>query len=315
MHHHGHAHQGHAHHGHHHHAHALQKSAKLLSISLIVTLGFAGVEAIAGYLSGSLALMSDAGHMLTDSMSLALGATAAWIANRPMTGRMSYGYGRAEVLAALTNGLLMLGVVAGIVYAAIGRFQNPPPVQGGTVILVAVLGLLINVLVAYILSRDAKSLNTRAALLHVFGDLLGSVAALVSGIVIVLTGWMLIDPILSLAISTLILYSTYGLLKESFRVVMEGVPSHLKLDNIHSEILDTKGVVSIEDLHIWTLASNQTVLSAHIRIEDLNQWHVILGQLHDRLHHHFSIDHITIQPMSIKGVVIYHEAEQADSSG
>jgi cobalt-zinc-cadmium efflux system protein len=311
----GHVPHKHEPHGHHHHVQALQKSAKLLSISLVITLGFAGVEALAGYLSGSLTLMSDAGHMLTDSMSLALGATAAWIANRPMTGRMSYGYGRAEVLAALTNGLLMLGVIAGIVYAAIGRFQNLPPVRGGTVVLVAGLGLVINVLVAYILSRDAKSLNTRAALLHVFGDLLGSVAALVSGIVIVLTGWMLIDPILALVISTLILYSTYGLLKESFRVVMEGVPSHLNLDHIRSEILDAKGVISIEDLHVWTLASNQTVLSAHIRIEDLSQWHVILGQLHERLHHHFGIDHITIQPISITGVVVYHDADWANSPG
>ncbi len=314
MHHHKHANHDHARHEHtnhthatHDHAHALQASAKLLAVSLLITLGFAAVEAVAGYLSGSLALMSDAGHMLTDSTALALGAIAAWIAKKPMSKRMSYGYGRAEVLAALINGLLMLGVIAGIVYAAIGRLQQPTEVHGGTVTLVASLGLLINVLVAYILSRDAHSLNTRAALLHVLGDLLGSVAALVSGIIIVLTGWMRIDPILSLGISLLILYSTFGLLRESLRVVMEGVPHHIKLEEVRKEIAGTRGVVSIDDLHIWNVSSEQIALSAHIRVENLDQWHTILNHIHERLHHHFRIDHITIQPISIKGVVSYRE--------
>jgi cobalt-zinc-cadmium efflux system protein len=302
---------GHNHdHGHRHHSHALPQSAKLLLGSLIITLGFAFIEVIAGYYSGSLALMSDAGHMLTDSTSLALGAIAAWIANKPMTSKMSYGFGRAEVLAALINGLLMIGVVSGIVYAAFNRFQLPTQVEGKTVSLVAIAGLMINVIVAYILSRDTHNLNTRAALLHVFGDLLGSVAALVSGIVIVFTNWMLIDPILSLGISVLILYSTINLLRESLRVIMEGVPEHLQIKTIRDAIAETTGVVSIDDLHIWTVSSQQTALSAHISIEDFRHWHHILNQLHEKLHHHFGIDHITIQPTSATSIVHYRKQDR-----
>lgn len=299
----------HHHHGFSHHAHGLQNPAKLLFISLLITLCFAFIEAIAGYLSGSLALMSDAGHMLTDSSSLALGAIAAWIANRPITSKMSYGFGRAEVLAALCNGLLMLGVVSAIIYAAINRFHEPPEVQGGTVTLVAILGLAANIAVAFILSHDSVSLNTKAAMLHVIGDLLGSVAALVSGIVIVFTGWMPIDPILSLAISLLILYSTFNVLKASIRVIMEGVPDHVRLDLIRKTIAETDGVISIDDLHIWTVSSAQTALSAHIHIEGFQEWHSILDRLHDELHHKFGIQHITIQPIAITSVIIQQKAQ------
>ncbi|MCP4409838.1 MAG: cation transporter [Gammaproteobacteria bacterium] len=310
-HHHDHQHDHeHHHHGHGHHSHALQKSAKLLFASLIITLGFAFVEAIAGYFSGSLALMSDAGHMLTDSTSLALGAIAAWIANKPMTRKLTYGFGRAEVLAALINGILMLVVIAGIVYAAIGRFQSPTHVEGGTVTLVAFVGLIINIVVIFILSRDSHNLNTRAALLHVIGDLLGSVAAMVSGIVIIFTGWMLIDPILSVGISVLILYSTIHVLGETLRVIMEGVPNHLQLEVIRKTIAETEGVSSIEDLHIWMVSSRQTALSAHVRIEDFNHWHAILDKLHERLHHEFSIDHVTIQPTSSATVVTHQNGKQ-----
>lgn len=277
---------------------------------MIITLGFAFVEVIAGYLSGSLALMSDAGHMLTDSTSLALGAIAAWIANKPMTRKLTYGFGRAEVLAALINSVLMLVVIAGIVYAAIGRFQAPSHVEGGTVTLVALVGLIINIVVAFILSRDSHNLNTRAALLHVIGDLLGSVAAMASGIVIIFTGWMLIDPILSVGISVLILYSTIHMLGETLRVIMEGVPNHLQLDVIRNSIAQTQGVSSIEDLHIWMVSSRQTALSAHVIIEDFNHWHALLDELHEKLHHDFNIDHITIQPTSSTTVITYQHGKQ-----
>ena len=304
-----HQHNHHHHHGLTHHSHGLRRSAKLLIGSLLITLGFAFIEAIAGYLSGSLALMSDAGHMLTDSTSLALAAIAAWIANKPITSKMSYGFGRAEVLAALINGLLMLGVVSAIIYAAIDRFQNAVDVQGGTVILVAMLGLVINVAVAYILSHDAESLNTKAAMLHVIGDLMGSLAALVSGIIILFTDWMLIDPILSLLISIIILYSTFNVLRASIGVIMEGVPDHLQIELIRKTITETDGVISIDDLHIWTVSSTQTALSAHIRIKDFLKWHQILDRLHDKLHHKFGIQHVTIQPISITSVVSQQKAQ------
>ena len=162
---------------------------------------------------------------------------------------------------------------------------------------------MINIAVAYILSHDTESLNTKAAMVHVIGDLLGSLAALVSGVVIFFTGWMLIDPILSLAISILILYSTFHVLRASIRVIMEGVPDHVKLELIRKTIAETEGVISIDDLHIWTVSSAQTALSAHIRIEDFQEWHRILDRLHDELHHKFGIQHITIQPVSITSIV------------
>ena len=143
-----------------------------------------------------------------------------------------------------------------------------------------------------------------------FGDLLGSIAALLSGIIIVLTDWMPIDPLLSLAIGLLILYSTVNLLKDSFQIVMEGVPHHLNTQEIRKEIERTEGVVSVDDLHIWAVSSQQIALSAHIRIEDLQNWHTILNFLHNRLHHDFGIDHVTIQPLSIKSPVTYQNFEQ-----
>ena len=278
-------------------------SAKILGISVVITLTFAAVEAIAGYLSASLALMSDAGHMLTDSTALGLSAVAALIAMKPVTARMSYGYGRAEVIAALINGALMLVVVTSIVIAAINRIQNPIEIHGGAVVGVASIGLSVNLLVAYLLSRDKASLNTRAALLRVMADLLGSVAAVLSGVIILLTGWMTIDPILSLVISVLILFSTYRLLQETLRVVMEAVPRHIELDQVDRTMLSVDGIIAIQDLHIWTLSSNQVALSAHVVIDSMQRWETILPAVETLLGEKFNIEHTTIQP------VIKHDKE------
>lgn len=275
-----------------------RNSGKTLVPALALTLGFAAVEALGGWLSGSLALLGDAGHMLTDATALGIAALAAWVATRPPSARHSYGLVRAEVVAALLNGLFMLAVVVGIVVAAVERLQTPRPVVGGAVIGVAAVGLAVNIAVALVLSRGRQTLNTRAALLHVMGDLLGSVAALLAGAVVYFTGWTPIDPLLSLFICALILYSSMRLLRDVFHVIMEGVPLHLDLEEVGQAMAEIDGVTSVHDLHIWTVASGLVALSAHVVIRDLAGWDGILTALRQLLHDRFAIEHVTLQPES-----------------
>jgi cobalt-zinc-cadmium efflux system protein len=281
-------------------------SGRLLSRALLLTLGFAVVEAVAGWWTGSLALLGDAGHMFTDSSALGLAALAAAIARRPSSHRHTWGMGRAEVLAALGNALMMVAIVAALVYGAIERLQSPVPVKGGAVMLVAGIGLMINLVVLRMLSHGQHShhghdhhsgnLNVRGAMLHVMGDLLGSVAALSAGLVIYLTGWMAIDPILSLVICVLILVSSLQLLREGLHVLMEGVPRHLKLDEIGKAMARTQGVAGVHDLHIWQVRSDQIALSAHIVLRDMNDWLRVLDSLNRSLASTYGIKHVTLQP-------------------
>ncbi len=286
--------ESHDHSHHHHHVHAASDTR--LRLALLLTLGFAVVEALAGFWSGSLTLLGDAGHMVTDAVALGLAALASWLIQRPPSRRHSYGLGRAEVITALLNALLMLAVVSGITAEAITRLQAPTPIKGGAVMVVAALGLLVNLLVAYILSRSEATLNVRGALLHVMGDVLGSVAALSAGAVIYFTGWMLIDPLLAIVVSVLILYSTVRLLRESLHIMMEGVPSHLELADVGQAMARVKGVDSVHDLHIWTLSSGHVALSAHALIRDIQDWEGILQRLQTQLEHDYAISHITVQP-------------------
>lgn len=264
--------------------------------ALVLTLIFAVVEALAGWWSGSLALLGDAGHMVSDATSLGLAAFATWVAKRPPSLRHSYGLGRAEVLAAVANALFMFLVVAGIVVVAIQRLSAPSPVAGGTVMVVAIFGLVINLIVAWMLRHGEQTLNTRAALLHVMGDLLGSVAALVAGAVIYFTGWVPIDPILSLVICALILYSSFHLLREALHVLMEGVPLGMDLAEVGRAMAGVEGVASVHDLHIWTLSSGRIALSAHVMIIDLPRWQATLDALQSLLHDQYGIEHATLQP-------------------
>lgn len=266
---------------------------------LVITLAFAMVEAIGGWVSGSLALMGDAGHMATDALSLALGAVAALLAQKPADRELSFGWGRAEVLAAIVNAVFMLLIVAAITYAAIHRLQDPKPVKGGTVMLIALVGLLVNVLVAWTLHRGEQTLNIRGALLHVMGDLLGSVAALVAGAVIYFTGWTPIDPLLSLLICILILVSSVRLLRDAVDVLMERVPRELSLPVVGETMAAVDGVRSVHDLHIWRLDSRFISLSAHIVVDDLPAWPAVLERLRETLIVRFDIEHITLQPEPI----------------
>src|SRR5690606_7248165 len=216
----------------------------------------------------------------------------------------SYGLGRAEVVAALGNAVLMLAIIVGIVVAAIDRLRAPRPVAGEAVALVALIGLAINIGVAWLLVRGERTMNIRGALLHVLGDLLGSVAALVSGIVIWYTDWYPIDPLLSLVIVALILAASVRLLRDAVHALMEGVPLHLSLSEIGTAIAAVEGVRSVHDLHVWTLSSNRTALSAHVLVDDLARWDAILRDVSAMLHERFGIEHVTLQPESIVQAVV-----------
>ncbi len=285
-------------HNHAHPTHDAISTGRPLIWALLLTLSFAGVEAYAGWLSGSLALLSDAGHMVSDATALGLASFAAWVAVKPPSAQHSYGYGRAEVVAALVNSVFMIAIVVGIVVVAVERLQSPQPVMGGTVMLVAAIGLLINLLVAFMLTRGHQTINTRGALLHVIGDLLGSVAALIAGAVIYFTGWTPIDPILSLLISALILYSSLHLLREALQVIMEGVPSNIDLVEVGNAMAAIENVNSVHDLHIWTLSSGRHALSAHLVIEKFEKWQSILDEQSKMLKARFGVEHITLQPES-----------------
>ncbi|MDA8360450.1 MAG: cation diffusion facilitator family transporter [Gammaproteobacteria bacterium] len=277
----------------HHHAHGNGRGFK---IGLGLTLLFAVCEALAGLWAHSLALLSDAGHMFSDTLALGLSLFAAWLARRPPSARHSYGFVRTEILAALANGLILLAVVTAIAVEAIARLQNPRPVAGFVVMLVATGGIIVNIGVVLALSHEARTLNTRSAILHVLGDLVGSAAALMAGAVIYYTGWMPIDPILSLVIGLLILYSTLRLLREVVHILMEGVPEYLDLPTVGRRMAEIPGIVSVHDLHIWTLSSGTPALSAHVVVGHNTDWMNLLAALQDVLLREFGIAHVTVQP-------------------
>jgi cobalt-zinc-cadmium efflux system protein len=231
----GHGHAGHSHAGHD-HSHGATDKTRVL-IAAVLTGGFMIAEAIGGVVTGSLALIADAGHMLTDSIALWLAWYAFRLADRPATVRMTYGFGRVKTLVAYTNGITIFAIAVWICYEAVLRFMDPPPVLGGPMLVVAVLGLLVNVAGFLVLhGGDRTSLNMRGALLHVVGDMLGSAAAIVAAIVIIATGWTPIDPILSVLVALLILSTAWSLMKEAAHVLLEGVPQALDRDGIARDI-------------------------------------------------------------------------------
>lgn len=278
------------------HNHGKASSQKILFLALFVTLTYAAVEAVGGWFANSLALIGDAGHMLTDSAALAVGAFVAWLANQKSSTKLSFGFQRAEVLGALFNVIFMYVIVAVIVVSSIERLKEPQPVDFSTVMLIGTIGLIINVFVAWLLSRGEQTLNTRGALLHVMGDLLGSVAAIGAGVVIWLTGWMPIDPIFSLLICVLILISSTRLLLESIHVVMEGVPADIDQQDVERALLAAdEDIVDIHHVHIWTVSSKTRALSAHVVINSTERWGVVLEKLVEISHDDFEINHCTFQ--------------------
>ncbi len=264
--------------------------------ALVITLGYAAVEFAGGLWTGSLALLSDSGHMLSDALALGLAAIAAWLARRPAGHRHSYGWARAEVIGATLNSLLMLVIIVALVVEAVSRLLDPRPVAALGMTVIALMGMGVNALVIWIMSRAEMTLNARAALLHVIGDLVSSFAALIAGAVIYFTGWLPIDPILSLVIAALILISTIRLLRDTLHVLMEGVPPALELQLIGKALAGMPGVVSVHDLHVWSITPGQVALSAHLEINDLQQWPAILAAATALARDRYGIGHVTLQP-------------------
>ena len=293
----GHAHHGLAHnHGHGHHQASADKTRVLVAASL--TGGFMVAEAVGGVLTGSLALLADAGHMLTDSVSLMLAWYAFHLAGRAASARMTYGFDRVKTLVAYTNGLTVFAIGLWIVYEAWHRLSAPAPVLGGPMLVIAIIGLLINIAALYVLhSGDRRSLNMRGAALHVLGDLLGSVAALVAASVILATGWTLIDPILSVLVAVLLFHSAWALIRESSHLLLEGVPSDLDRDGIAKDIEShVAGVREIHHMHIWSLDGARNVATLHACLATGTDAHGAVRAIKERLARNHGIDHATVEP-------------------
>ncbi len=269
-----------------------------LFVSLGLTLVFGVFEFGVAEWAHSLALLGDAGHMFTDSLGLVIATLGAWLARRPPSKHQTYGWGRAEVIAAALNALIMLVLVGGLGFLAVKRMLEaaPTPVTGWAVLSTGLGGLLLNLLVFRILSGGGHSLNIRAALIHVLSDLLGSGAALVTGVVIVWTGWMPIDPILALFIAGLILVSSLRLFGFVGRVLLEGVPHGLDVTRIGQRLTEVEGVCSLHDLHVWAVSTEQVALSAHVVVDRLEDWPALLDRLAEALERDFGIHHATFQP-------------------
>jgi cobalt-zinc-cadmium efflux system protein len=280
------------------HAHrqtAAARSRGRLTATLALTCGFLVVEVVGALWSGSLALLADAGHMLADAGGLALALFAIWIAGRPPTPAKTYGYYRAEILAALINALVLLVVAGGILVETYRRFLTPPAILGGPMLGVAVVGLVVNLACAGLLHGAAEgSLNVRAAYLEVLGDALSSLGVVLAAVAVVLTGWTLADPLVSGAIALVIVPRTWGLLRQAVNVLLEGTPAHLNLAEIEDAICSVAGVRRVHDLHVWTLTSEMEVASAHVMVTQGTDAHAVLDQARVLLLQH-DIAHATIQ--------------------
>ena len=277
-------------------SHSLTENKKALLASFFMTFFFLLVEVAGGIASGSLALLADAGHMFTDAAALGLSYFAFWLSSRPRTAARTFGWRRFEIFAALVNGVA-LWIVAGIIgYEAAKRLKAPPEVKSGLMMAVAVLGLISNIAVAAILFRARRrSLNVRGAFLHVLADGLGSVGVIVAAILMPLTGSYVWDPIISAGVCALILWTSGRLIRDSFRVFMEGAPSHIDVSQVLQTLSKLDGVVDVHDLHVWTITSGFVSLSAHLKVRKGRDAGDILRKAHDVASGEFKIEHSTFQ--------------------
>lgn len=289
--------QSHGHEGHGHGPGAHRGAdRRALAIAAALTTGFTVAEVVGGIVTGSLALLADAAHMLSDSVSLLLALGAVWLAGRPETARRTFGYQRAEILAALVNGVTLVAMSIWIVVEAIGRFEDPHEVLGGPMLAVAVLGLLVNVAAAWVLSRgESDSLNVAAALRHVLADLLGSVGVIVAAIVILASGWDPIDPLVSILIAVLVAASAWSILRDALDVLLEAAPRDVDTAEIGRAMASLPGVVEVHDLHVWTITSGFPALSAHVIVDRDADCHGLRRDLERLLHERFDLDHTTLQ--------------------
>ncbi len=285
---------------HHTHSHSRErrsaKSLRNLKIALILTGAYMFAEAIGGWLTNSLALLADAGHMLTDVAALALTLAAIWFASRPATSKKTYGYYRYEILAAFINGIALVLISLFVIYEAYERWNSPPEIQGLGLTAIAVGGLLVNLTAAYLLHGDhTHDLNMRGAWLHVMGDALGSVMAIAAGVLIMAYNWVWADAVGSVLISLIIIFGAWRLIRDSVNVLLEGTPSHINLTAVEETIRKTESVEDVHDLHVWTITSGMEALSVHVVHRETIPQTRLLNNIREKLHDEYGIDHLTIQ--------------------
>lgn len=290
---HAHAH-GHAHDHSHSHAHELSK--RRLTLVLSITAIFMVVELVGGLIANSLALVADAAHMLTDVGALGLSLFVLWFSRRPARPEKTYGYLRLEILAALINGVTLVVIAIAIFWQAYQRFLRPEPVEGPLMLVVSVAGLIVNLIAVRLLHSSAgHNLNLRGAYLHVIGDLIGSAGAILAAVLIITTGLVIADPIISVIVAVLVLYSSWKLVRESVDVLLESVPAHIDLLAVRKTIDDIPGVDQVHDLHVWTVTSGMVCMSGHAVVQNPDQNQRVLQEIHSALRDKFGISHITVQ--------------------
>lgn len=292
----GHSHS-HSHSEGHSHNHGQNVNKRALKLSFFIITSYMIIEVIGGIMTNSLALLSDAGHMLSDATALGFSYLAMTFGERRATEFKTFGFKRFEVLAAFINGLTLIGISVYIFWEAYRRFSQPPEVMSTGMLTVAIIGLVVNILAAYILMKGDTSgnLNMKSAFLHVIGDLLGSVGAIFAALLIMFFGWDLADPIASVLVAVLIIVSAYRVTNDSFHILMEGVPAHIKVNDVQKTLTSIKNVVGVHDLHVWAISSDIPSLSCHILIEDAQFSQDVLKDAKNLLHEKFDIDHTTIQ--------------------
>jgi cobalt-zinc-cadmium efflux system protein len=273
------------------------RGVKYLEIALGITLSFFIIELVGGILTNSLALLADAWHMLNDAAALIFALTASWISTRPTNVKKTFGYYRAEILAAFLNGVFLWGIVIFIFYEAIQRFQNPVQVESLNMLIIAFSGLVANGLSAITLSKSkSESLNVKGAFLHVLADALGSIGAISAGIIMHFTGWYQADAIISMMLGALIFYSSWKLVRESINVLLEGVPYGINLNAVEQRIMEQEGVNEVHDLHVWCITpTKMCCMSCHVVVKKETDKRKLLSDLMKILSEEFGIDHTTIQ--------------------
>jgi cobalt-zinc-cadmium efflux system protein len=274
-----------------------ERTSRVLRISLAVTLAYILLLVITGVRAHSLALLSEAGHNLSDFFALLLSLGAVYLQSRPPSATKTYGYHRAGVLAALVNAVSLVGVSFFIFYEAFRRLQNPAPVKAGLMMVVAAIGVIMNAAIALLLYRSNRDVNIRSALLHEIGDTLSTAAVIMGGWIILESGHYWIDSALSFGIGALILWSGFGIVRETLNILLEGIPRGIKLETVEAAMREVEGVNDVHDLHVWCIGSETRALSCHISIADIppSASERILRDVKERLHHDFRIDHTTIQ--------------------
>jgi len=291
--------QGHQHTGGHHHgvghSHASDAPVRSLRIALVLTATLLVVEVIGGILSNSIALLADAGHMLTDVAALGLALFVAWFSKQPSTPQKTFGYLRWEILAAFVNGATLLLISAWIAWEAVLRLRAPEPISGGLMLGVAVAGLVVNIIAARVLVRGSNdNLNARGAYLHVLGDLLASVGTVAAAIAIRYTGWLVADPIASILTTVLIMRGAWLLVRESVDILLESTPAHIPLPAVRGQLEAIPGIESVHDLHVWAVTPAVVSMSAHCIVREPEKHQHVLGHIHDAMRL-FGIEHVTIQ--------------------